>query len=177
MPKTTSLLLLKKAVIEHLSVSSRKIGDGDPSGYETRSEPSMTFTMFKNPDAQEFRIAMRLKIEWGDDVPSPLRRINVAIAGEFGFDSEVSEETIKTYIPVLGIANLVGVARGVVASATALFPRGPFLIPLFNVNDLIENFLNKLEAEAAQKAPVLPETSDVVAEESPVTVEKALGEQ
>ena len=72
-------------------------------------------------------------------------RIHLTLSGFFSFESGITEEAISNMIAPNGLSMLYGVARGVVANATAMSWHGKFVLPSLN---LIEIIKRKSEAES-----------------------------
>lgn len=74
-------------------------------------------------------------------------RIHLMLTGIFSFAEGTSEETISNMIAHNGLSMLYGVARGVVADATAISWHGKFVLPSLNLVEVI-----KRKSEALSKA-------------------------
>lgn len=76
--------------------------------------------------------------------------IHLKLTGFFSFADGTSEDTISRMIAPSGLAMLYGVARGVVADATAISWHGKFVLPSMN---LIEVIRRKSESAGKAKKP------------------------
>jgi len=65
--------------------------------------------------------------------------VYMKINGFFGFPKDTDEETMQKMIGLNGVVMLFGVARGVVAQATANGAHGKFVLPAVNFVELIKN--------------------------------------
>lgn len=74
-------------------------------------------------------------------------RIHLKLTGFFSFADGTKEETISSMIAPNGLSMLYGVARGVVADATAISWHGKFVLPSMNLVEII-----KQKSEAVAKA-------------------------
>jgi preprotein translocase subunit SecB len=65
--------------------------------------------------------------------------VYLKINGFFSFPKGVSEETMQKMIGLNGVVMLFGIARGMVAQATANGAHGKFVLPAVNFVELIKN--------------------------------------
>ncbi len=69
-----------------------------------------------------------------EGMPAPaVECIEVRITGFFTFADRASEDLRKTLYPMAAVSMLLGVARGMIAQATGLFPTGTFILPPLDV--------------------------------------------
>ena len=59
--------------------------------------------------------------------------VSVVVSGQFSFTEEATEEQKARMFPLNAVSVLFGIARGIVAQATGMCPRGTFLLPPVNV--------------------------------------------
>lgn len=77
--------------------------------------------------------------------------IYLDITGFFSFTDGTDEETVKKMIGLNAPVILYGVARGVVAQATANFRYGKFILPTVNFVDALRVQAQKSKAETKRK--------------------------
>jgi preprotein translocase subunit SecB len=88
---------------------------------------------------EEGKVLIRLSLESERDGPSGLPyRFQATVAGRFSLREEVPEDQRSRMVYINGSAILYGIARGAVATATALGPYGPVHLPTVNFVDLLE---------------------------------------
>lgn len=106
------------------------------------------FDISRNSDNPlDFMISMTVDINpREEDFQKCDYRIHLKLTGFFSFIDGTKEETISNMIAPNGLAMLYGVARGVVADATAISWHGKFVLPSMNLTEVI-----KLKAETASK--------------------------
>ena len=106
----------------------------------------LDFDISRNSDKPlDFMIYLRVDINPREkDFQKCDYRIHLVLNGFFSFEDGTTEDTISNMIAPNGLSMLYGVARGVVASATALSWHGKFVLPSLNLIEII-----KRKAEAA----------------------------
>ncbi len=82
----------------------------------------------------------------------PYERVKVVLCGDFSRGSDADEETFLRLVPMNCLAILHGIARGVLLSATATCPSGPFLLPTVNYVDLVDRKVKALRRKSSRKA-------------------------
>lgn len=108
----------------------------------------LDFDINRNSDRPlDFMIYLRVDINSSEeDFQRCEYRIHLALTGFFSFEEGTTEDTIKKMIAPNGLSMLYGVARGMVANATAMSWHGKFVIPSLNLIEII-----KRKGEAASK--------------------------
>ncbi len=99
----------------------------------------LDFDISRNPDNPlDFMISMRVDINpREEDFQKCDYRIHLKLSGFFSFVEGTEDETIRNMIAPNGLSMLYGVARGVVASATALSWHGKSVLPSMNLIEII----------------------------------------
>lgn len=101
----------------------------------------------KHGDPLSYAIFMTLSVNGKDEeLENAEYRIALRIAGYFHFEKETPKEMIGKLIAPNGLAMLYGVARGVVAQATANGRHGKFVLPSLNFIEIIQK-----KAKGAEK--------------------------
>ena len=81
--------------------------------------------------------AMQLRVWLRPDMPSEsppaIDEMDVLLTGYFTFAERASKENRARIYPLTAVAMLFGVARGIVAQTTGLFPTGTFMLPPLDV--------------------------------------------
>lgn len=100
----------------------------------------LDFDISRNPgNPLDFMISMRVDINpREEDFQKCDYRINLKLSGFFSFTEGTEDDTIRNMIAPNGLSMLYGVARGVVASATALSWHGKFVLPSMNLIEIIK---------------------------------------
>ena len=87
-----------------------------------------------------FMISMAIELNKSKQVfASNAYYVYLKINGFFSFPKDTPEETMQKMIGLNGTVMLFGVARGVVAQATANGAHGKFVLPAVNFVELIKN--------------------------------------
>ena len=129
-----SLLRLNAIRLDHLILRSRSDAPA-PGGEQTYSfvlthrnvEPG-------DPEVEHaLQLRIRLRPDAPGDSPPAIQDMDVSLTGYFSFAERASEENRAKIYPLTAVAMLFGVARGIVAQATALFPTGTFMLPPLDV--------------------------------------------
>lgn len=79
------------------------------------------------------QLRVRLRPDADSQTLPALDHLEVWLTGYFEFAENASEEIKSKIYPVTAVAMLFGIARGIVAQATGLFPTGTFLLPPLDV--------------------------------------------
>ncbi len=112
----------------------------------------LDFDINRNSDRPlDFMICLRVDINSSEeDFQKCEYRIHLDLTGFFSFEEGTTEDTIKKMIAPNGLSMLYGVARGLVANATAMSWHGKFVVPSLN---LIEIIRRKGEAASKKEKP------------------------
>lgn len=113
----------------------------------------LDFDIKRNSDNPlDFMIYLRVDVNpREEDFEKCDYRIHLCLSGFFSFEKGTAEDTISNMIATNGLSMLYGVARGMVANATAMSWHGKFVLPSLN---LIEIIKRKSEVESkAEKKP------------------------
>ena len=89
-------------------------------------------------------------VTW-DDRPYYYHKIEIGLRGLFSFPVGTPEETIASFVPTLFLTNLYGTARGIVAQATGMCLGGSYLLPLINMNKVVQGSTNENQPEPEEK--------------------------
>lgn len=79
-------------------------------------------------------------------------QVEVVIVGLLSFSPELNEETLQRLVHLNGVNVLYGTLRGIVASASGVFPFGPMIIPSLSPQEI----LTRTEAGESESPAVLP---------------------
>jgi len=85
-----------------------------------------------------FWVSLVVDVSWPSESSSRFKDIRVVVDGFFSFSDGTESETIQQYVPVLCLTNLVGIARGVISQATAFCPGGAYVLPLLDINKMLQ---------------------------------------
>jgi preprotein translocase subunit SecB len=101
---------------------------------------AISFDIKRKEMEPNFMIPMAIKLNHAkkDSLNAPYQII-LRITGFFSFPKGTDEETIHKMIGLNGLSILYGVARGVVAQATANCPHGKFILPSVNFIELMKS--------------------------------------
>lgn len=112
---------------------------------EEKGEISTAISIKRKGKEPFFMIQMKIELNKAQKVfSSAPYYLLLEISGFFSFMSEINEETINKMIGLNGPVILYGVARGVVAQATANCRHGKFILPTVNL-------LEAMKKDAEQK--------------------------
>jgi preprotein translocase subunit SecB len=136
-----SLLNIYDFTIEELHVKANEKYRG--KGKDERAEIETTVSLRRKAGSSDFLLRMRIEVNRTEKAfaKGPYY-VLLDISGFLGFVEGTEEETIQKMIGINGPVILYGVARGIVAQATANARHGKFVLPTVN-------FL-----EAAKQKPV-----------------------
>lgn len=149
-----SLMQLEALVLSSLVIEGRTL-EKPLENVPLDGAHQVSYDIARHLDNPQFRLRATFTTTWDGDQPSYFQRIEVGVTGIFLFPPETPEESIAKYVPELCLANLYGAARGIVAQATALFPGGPYVLPLLNMHEVIKTAAPAVREEdaAVKKAP------------------------
>ena len=85
------------------------------------------------------RLVLDMTANEKEDVVEVFKRIRMVIWGQFSFSEEASEAFIKEVTPLNQVSILYGIARGIVASATALTAHGALQLPIVNFVEIMKS--------------------------------------
>lgn len=107
------------------------------------------------PDAVEFSMKVALKPEAARKEPSAGYDLEVVIAGIFAVPEGVPEDLARDMLEINGSMILYGLLRGLLASATGMFPtQHRFLLPTVNFAHIVEQRRAKeKEARSPKRKP------------------------
>lgn len=129
-----SPLQLEHFVVHRLVVeTSPEEGSSGGPAQEEKFACQIQTKFGKHKTEPRFRVRLCLKLTWPDQPGARFKKILVELEGFFRLPDGFPEDKVPSYIPHLPVANLMGLARGVVLQATAFCPGGPFTIPLMDI--------------------------------------------
>ena len=100
---------------------------------------NFSFDIFRKGKAPAFMILMSIKAgNLSKETMNSPYAVRLTIRGFFSFFPGTPEEVIDKTIGLNGLSILYGVARGVVAQATANGPHGKFLLPTVNFIEVLK---------------------------------------
>jgi preprotein translocase subunit SecB len=144
-----ALLNINDYVVEELTVKSNN--DFKKSEKEQKGLINIAFNVKRKGKEPVFMISMIIELSKSkEEFSNSPYYIFLKINGFFGFPKETDEETMQKMIGLNGLVMLFGIARGVVAQATANGVHGKFILPGVNFIDLIKNS-KKSSAEPKRK--------------------------
>jgi len=146
--------VLRSLRIETRSLSGRQVAEG-----EAQLNISFTPEVRRRKDEPRFWISLRVDVLWPDEAKAPFDAISIALDGFFSFAKDTGEDTIKKYVPVLCLANLYGIARGIVSQATGVCEGGPFVLPLVDMNAVVRGWAAESSKAASPKKADKPRVS------------------
>ncbi|GBD99038.1 protein-export protein SecB [bacterium BMS3Abin07] len=131
-----ALLDIDEYFVEELTVKSNPqyVKEASEGG-----EVGISFDIKRKGKEPLFMISMSIKINKSKETFSLVPyRLSLKINGFFSFPEGTDEETIKKMIGLNGLVILYGIARGVVAQATANCLHGKFILPSMNFVELVK---------------------------------------
>ena len=131
-----------------------------PSG---SAEPLQQFKyeLRKHPEKWSYFLQMHLQFEWTPESDSYYERITTIWNGFFCMPDDTTEAEVNAYLPVMGIANMLGIARGQIAQITGTFLGGAFYFPLLDMNDLLAEGISKEAIDTMEVASAGEETHPI----------------
>ena len=124
-------------VVEELTVR----GNADYKKTEKAHEGQIdiAFNAKRKDKEPLFMITMLIELNKSkQDFANNAYYVFIKINGFFGFPKDTGEETMQKMISLNGLVMLYGMARGVVAQATANGAHGKFILPAVNFIELIK---------------------------------------
>ena len=147
-------------VLEAYYLTRLNLGFTAPEIEDTISQVRSSFgyeIALHNEDDLRWQLIFRVKTqELNSDEVSVGRSVDAEIVAHFLFTKDLGVEKKNFQIRVGGVSIVYGLLRGIVSSATALFPGGPFLLPTImpqKIVAMVEGDLKKARdlAESAKK--------------------------
>lgn len=140
--KLISKMQLKTFWLENLVIASNK---GFQQSSKTVFKPHMEihFTVQKFDDEWRFRIPFSFTLTWDKECNYQYDHISLEMNSEFVFTSETTEDEVRKFVPHVCLANLWGVARGLIMQVTGVFPGGIILLPTVNMVEVVKDALAK----------------------------------
>jgi hypothetical protein len=133
-----SLMRLKSTRLKKIFIATREGEFSDISDYAGKAKVSLNMHANEDFETMNFFLAMGLVLDWSAVEESPFKKISIDIEGVFTFPENTEMEVIPKYFPLLGVANLLGISRGILTNSTAMCDGGPYILPLFNVHELMK---------------------------------------
>ena len=156
-----SPLELKRTFLEVLEI--RPNPARDPSVEITEDyKVQLTTEVLEKPDSHDYRVSIDFRLSPQKDAVCRFDRLEVKLAGFFSLPKDTEEELIGRLIPLNCLVILYGIARGIVAQATGMVARGPFMLPPVNFIEYWEKQKRKENRKAKaglveqQKGTLLP---------------------
>lgn len=133
-----SLLNIDEYFVEEMQVKAnanfKKQKHGEKAELEEKGEIRTTVNIKRRGNEPIFMIRMLIKVNSTKKAFENAKyQILLDIKGFFSFAKNTDEETISKMIPINGSSILYGVARGVIAQATANCEYGKFVLPAMNL--------------------------------------------
>lgn len=120
------------AAVDHLFEKTQQESASNEIPYKLKLDERLRSA----PSGSKFWLTLSIELKWPDDAFNYYKRIFVELDGVFRLPDETSEDDVAKYVPLLVRTNLLGIARGVVAQATGMFPGGPYCIPFLNMKQV-----------------------------------------
>lgn len=138
----SSLMQLEKCNLLALEVRYNPDAPVSPERSERAAKQesiaNLTFTseIRSHQSGLLFRVTLGIEASWPEEPEARFEKISATIDGVFSFPEGTEQDEIKTYVPVLCLTNLYGVARGIISQATGACPGGAYYLPLVNMNEV-----------------------------------------
>lgn len=124
-------------VVEELTVKGNDVYQKPAK--EQQVQIDIAFNIKRKGKEPLFMIAMTIELNKSKQAfATNAYYVYLKINGFFGFPKDTPEEMIQKMIGLNGVVMLFGVARGVVAQATANGAHGKFVLPAVNFVELIK---------------------------------------
>lgn len=140
--------------IDDYFIKEIKIKENPEYKKEERYKSNIKTTLNFKRKARELLFAIHMKIELNkteEKSSAPPYNIYIDLIGFFSFAEDIDEETAKRMIAINGPVILYGVARGIIANATANFKYGKFVLPTVNFLKMLEHKESLGEKESNKK--------------------------
>jgi len=142
-----ALLQLDEYWVEHIEVRASADGADTPSRHGAVL-PRVNCEVFRAVDDAAYKVDLKLLVGPRMVARGLPYEFRLHLWGVFSFEPDTPQETQEYIIHVSGPAMLYGIARGIIAQATALGPHGKYTLPSINFIELMER-----EAKKANKTP------------------------
>jgi preprotein translocase subunit SecB len=145
-----ALLQLDNYWVEHIEVKATTEAVERLSSHDAVL-PRVSCDVFQSLEDAAYKVDLRLLVSprlAARGLPYELR---LHLCGVFSFEPDTPQEKQEYIIHMSGPAMLYGIARGIIAQATALGPHGKYTLPSINFIELMER-----EAKKAKKANKTP---------------------
>jgi hypothetical protein len=137
MENLNSVLLLDRCVLTNLHIESNV--ESEPTNpKDAVNKVEIKREVRKYLSEPKFIVDAVFTFTW-DKSAFFYNKIEIGLRGVFSFPEGTTEDTIALYVPMLCLTNLYGTARGMIAQATSLCPGGPFLLPLLDMNKIVQD--------------------------------------
>jgi preprotein translocase subunit SecB len=157
---------LKKIILHSLVIRSRRDAltqitkTADSPAADSAGQAQMQYRLARHSERPAFRLPLRLRIEWPPESGARFTEIQIDIEGFFEFPQNTPDEEIRRYMPILGLVNLYGAARALIAQSTSMSDGGAFIIPNINMNDVVRQ-------NAEQKKETVPSNGEETSSGAP----------
>jgi len=132
-----ALLNINDYVVEELTVKGN--ADYQKPAKEQQGQIDIAFKAKRKGKEPSFMITMIIELNKSKQAfANNAYYVYLKINGFFGFPKDTPEEIMQKMIGLNGLVMLYGIARGVVAQATANGAHGKFVLPAVNFIELIK---------------------------------------
>jgi len=142
-----ALLQLENYWVENLEVRASADGADRPSAHGAVL-PRVNCEIFRAVDDAAYKVDLKLLVGPRMVARGLPYEFRLHLWGVFSFEPDTPQEKQEYIIHMSGPAMLYGIARGIIAQATALGPHGKYTLPSINFIELMER-----EAKKANKTP------------------------
>ena len=133
--------------VENLEVKASAERVDTPSPHDAVL-PRVNCEVFQAPEGAAYKVDVKLLVSPRMAARGLPYEFRLHLCGVFSFEPDTPQEKQEYIIHMSGPAMLYGIARGIIAQATALGPHGKYTLPSINFIELMER-----EAKKANKTP------------------------
>jgi preprotein translocase subunit SecB len=150
-----ALLNINDYVVEELTVKGN--GEYQKTAKDQQGQIDIAFNAKRKGKEPLYMITMIIELNKSKQAfANNAYYVYLKINGFFGFPKETDEETMQKMISLNGLVMLYGIARGVVAQATANGAHGKFVLPAVNFVELIKQSKISLSEPKRKKVAKVP---------------------
>ena len=150
--QTLSNMQLKSFGLEHIEISNNKSYD-EKLEIVFKPKLDIDFSILKIDNEWRFKIPFHFTLKWAKECNYPYAHIKISMNSEFVFPPKTTEEEVKRFVPYVCLANLWGIARGIILQLTGVFPGGTILLPTINMVDAVTHAKRKIESKGKLSSP------------------------
>ena len=151
---TTALMRLEHCYLSTLEIKGETPQlnialSGEPCHANATKDPvcEVDYNFKRHIKGPRFWVTYSVGLSWPEEETAPYESIRLTLEGVYSFPDDTDDETIARYVPVLCLTGLHGVARGILMQSTGSCPAGPVLLPLIDMNQVVQARIEQTDKE------------------------------